>query len=226
MKQLIFTSFLIVTFCVFSFAQSEKSACPTINVIGPSSITYVDEPAFFSVELSDEAKNYKIEYEWKVERAEIAGGQGTSQIMILPKMAGGNIKATVVIKGLPKNCSNTASELAGTARPIIIEPFEEYQKLPLEDELGRLDNFMSRLSEDKDYKGFIFIITDESESIETVKKHIQVMLKHFKFREFPKDRLTFAIEKSNHRKTLLWIIPDGGKFPSCENCKIIKANDL
>ena len=226
MKHLIFTFFLIVTFCVFTFAQSEKSACPKINVIGPNSMPYVDEPTFFSVELSEEAKNHKIEYEWKVERAEIASGQGTSQITILPKMEGGNIKATVVIKGLPKNCSNTGSELAGTAPARIIDPYDEYRKLILEDELARLDSFMSRLSEEKDYRGFIFITTDENESIETIKKHIQVMVKHFKFREFPKDKLTFAIEKSNQRRTLLWVIPNGGKFPSCENCEILMGKNL
>ncbi len=227
LKQTIFTLFLIAAFCIFSFAQTEKPVCPTIKVVGPDSVLRVDETAFFSAELGGEAKNYKIEYEWKVENGEIAGGQGTSQIKVLPKEHGANLKATVAIKGLPENCSNIKSEVAGIATNICdrIE-FDNYGKIPLMDEIARLDNFMASLSQDESYKGYIHITTDKDESIEEVKEHIQLLLKHIRFREFPKEKIIFAIEKSERHSTTLRIITEDMEITVCENCEIIKGKDL
>ena len=226
MKQISFTFILIFTFCVFSFAQNEKSLCPAIKLIGPDSILQIDKPAFFTVELSEEAKNFKVEYEWTVERGEIAGGQGTSQITVLPKIEGGNLKATIKIKGLPENCANTESDLIAIEVPPIGDPVKNYKKIPLEDEYVRLDSFMISLANDQSSDGVIHIMTDKDESINTVKKHIRLMMKHFKFRKFPKERIIFLIEKSVERRTLLWIVPEGAKYPNCENCEILKGKSL
>ncbi|HEX8637721.1 MAG TPA: hypothetical protein VF692_06650 [Pyrinomonadaceae bacterium] len=226
MKQISFTFILILAFCVFSFAQNEKSPCPTIKLIGPSFVLRVDEPALFTVELSAEAKIFKIEYQWSVERGEIAGGQGTTQISVLPKIEGANLKATIKIKGLPENCSDTESELAGIAQLPIIEPFDDYGKISLKDEYARLDAYITRLSEDKSYKGYIHIFTDKNKSNDAIKKRIRLLLKHIKFRNFPKDRLTFAIEKSGGHMTLLYIFWADSKFPACKNCEILKGKDL
>lgn len=226
MKQIFFTFILILTFCVFSFAQNEKSACPTIKVIGPSSITIVNEPAFFTVELGDEAKKFNVQYEWNVERGEIAGGQGTSQISVLPKIEGANLKATIKIKGLPENCSNTESELAGISQKIPECPADNYGKIPLEDELARLDSLMANLMQDSESQAFIILYRDESESFDQTKKHIQKLINHMKFRKFPKERITFALNKTDFYSTVVYIMLDKTKTPECIDCKIIKFNDL
>lgn len=226
MKQISFTFILVLAFYIPFLAQNDKSDCPTIKLNGFDSVLIVDEPAFFAVELSEEAKNFKVEYQWTVERGEITGGQGTSQIAVLPKIEGGNLKATIKIKGLPENCFNTESELVGIAMPPIGEPLDDYEKLSLEEEYARLDAFITNLLNDKSSEGVIYISTDKDESIEAVKKHIQLIIKHFKFRKFPKDRIIFTIEKSVQRRTLLWIVPEGAKHPSCENCEILKGKNL
>ena len=222
MKQTTFTFILILTFCVFSFAQNEKSLCPKIKLTAPDSMLRVDEPAFFTVELSEEAKNFKVEYQWTVERGEIAGGQGTSQITVLPKIDGANLKATVKIKNLPENCSDTESELTGIAHKIPECPADSYGKIPLEDELARLDSSMANLMGSPETQAFIILYRDQTESAEQTKKHIQKLIKHIKFREFPKERITFALNKTDFYSTVIYIMLYKTKTPVCENCEIIK----
>jgi hypothetical protein len=52
------------------------------------------------------------------------------------------------------------------------------------------------------------------------------MMNYFKFREFPKERVIFVIERSNERRTTLWSLPKDFKFQICENCEILKGADL
>ena len=105
-------------------------------------------------------------------------------------------------------------------------PFDEYDKIEWSDELARLDSFFIRLQEDSDSEGFVWMMIDEKESLESAKKHIARLVKHIKFRKAAKDKIIFAIEKSNYHRTRLIIVPDGAELPGCENCEIIKGKDF
>lgn len=230
MKLFLVASILVLLCSISVFAQNEKSPCPAIKVIG-GGMVQVNEPMNFSANLGDEAKNLKIEYQWTVSRGEISGGQGTSSIIVDTTGVPGasNITATVKIKGLPENCANTASETGSIAQEIILEPCDSYGKLPLYDELSRLDAFFVRLIDNPNYKGFIYITFEKKETFKQTLKRVKIIMTHVKFRKFPAERLVFAINKSENFKihlTILWCLPEGTKYPACENCEVIQGKDL
>jgi hypothetical protein len=227
MKQISFTFILILAFCVFSFAQDEIKDCPKIKIIAPESMMNLDEPIYFSVELKTELEKLNSKYDWQIINANIVEGLGTSKIKIKPNSDGIEVTATVTITGLPNQCKNTASEFVNIT-PAIKDLLEtdEYGKLSRKDELARLDNFSARLFIVEDFQGIIHIRTGKNESNKSIKKHIRFMMNYFKFREFPKERVIFVIEKSNERRTTLWSLPKDFKFQICENCEILKGADL
>ncbi len=227
MKQIFFTFILIFTFCVFSFAQNEIKDCPKIKIIAPESMMNLDDPIYFSVEPKAELEKSNSKYEWQIVNGKIIEGQQTSKIKIKSDSAGIKVDVTVKITGLPDQCVNTASEFANIIPPIIdFLSFDEYGKLSRREEQARLDSFLIRLFIAEDFQGVIHMRTDKNESNKSVKKRVQFMMKYFKFREFPKERVIFAVEKSNERRTTLWIFPKDFRFNLCENCEILKGTDL
>jgi hypothetical protein len=131
MKQIIFSSILILVFGVSALAQNEKLSCPAIKVIG-GGVVWAGEPMTFTSELNNKAK-FNLEYEWTVSNGTIAGGMGTPSIVVdttglAPTT---NITATVKIKGLPENCANTASEAGSIGGCGLIAASDEYGKLSL-----------------------------------------------------------------------------------------------
>lgn len=227
MKHLIFTSILIITFCVFSFAQIKTSSCPIVKIVAPESVVNLGDPILFSVQLNEKLNNLKIEPEWKVLSGDIIQGQGTSQIKVKPEIGAEKVTADVKIKGFPENCENYASKFVNIIPAIIdIFPIYEYGKLSRNEERARLDVFLTSLLADENFQGIIHIRTNKNESNKVIKTYIQFMIKHFKFRKFPKERIIFAVEKSNERKTMLWNMPKDFKFQICEDCEILKGADL
>lgn len=230
MKQISYTFILILTFCVFSFAQNEKTDCPKIIIIAPESMMDLDEPIYFSVEPKTELETLNSKYEWQVINGDIVEGIATSKIKIKPKFAGIKVDVSIEITGLPNQCKNTASEFVNITPPIIdFFPIDEYEKLSRNDERARLDAFLSNILATEDFQGIIHIRTDTNESNKSIKKYIEFMMKHFKFREFPKERIIFAVEKSDQRRTTLWSMPKDFKFQiceKCEKCEILKGAEV
>jgi hypothetical protein len=226
MKQLTYTSILIFVFFLLSFAQDGKNDCPKIKIDAPEGMMNLYEPIFFSVELNEEFKKLKIEYEWNVLSGKVEQGQRTSRIKVLPETAGIQVTANVKIKGLPENCENTASEFVNIT-PAIEDYFpNEYGKIPFKEELARLDELIVIIANTPGFQGFIKISISEKASVVETKKHIRKLLKYIKYRGFSKERFIFAIKKTNYHKTELQAFPEGTKFPDCENCEIIKGKNL
>ena len=227
MKQISFTFILIFTFCVFSFAQNEPKDCPKIKIIAPESMMNLDEPIYFSVEPIAELEKLNSKYNWQIINADIVDGLGTSKIKIKPISTGIKVDVSIEISGLPNQCKNTASEFVNISPPIIdVFPEDEYTKLSRNDERARLDVFLTILSAEENFQGIIHILTDKNASSKSIRKHIRFMMNHFKFRQFPKERIIFAVEKSDKRKIRLWSMPKEFEFQICQNCEILKGTDL
>src|ERR1044072_7128731 len=115
MKQLIFISILILTFCSSAFPQMENSSCAKIEVTGGGQVrTGTDMP--FTANVTGITNTPYLEYEWNISAGTISSGLGTPSIVIdttgLPN--GMKIKAVVKIKGLGENCPDTASGTGST----------------------------------------------------------------------------------------------------------------
>lgn len=226
MKQLILTTFLIIIFCIFSFAQTETSSCPTIKINAPEGMINIGIPILFSVEQNKLLQNFNAKYKWEVTGGKLLDGQGTSRINVISEIPGETVKVKVIIQGLPENCAYTGTEFVNIIPQHDYFPVAEFGKIPLKEELAILDILIVIITNAPQSKGYIKISIDKKESIAETKKHIRKLLKHIKYRGFSKNHFIFATKKTNYHKTEYHNLPEGSKFPDCENCEILKGGDL
>ncbi len=81
-KQIIFTTILILVFSFSVFAQNENSPCPKIDVSGGSGVVKTGELMTFTVNTIGETVNLNLEYEWTISQGTIVEGQGTPVINV------------------------------------------------------------------------------------------------------------------------------------------------
>jgi hypothetical protein len=227
MKQITLLSIFILAFSSLSFAQVQRVVCPAIKITAPESRIKYDEPLFFSVEINEEFKKLNLEYKWEVTSGIIEYGQGTFKIKVLPKNDVIEVTAIVKIKGLPEDCLNIVSEFAYITPRIkdYLQP-DEYGKTSLKDEFARLDQLIVRVANAPGYQGFIEISIGKNESVAKTKNHIRKLIKYIEYRSFSKKQFVFAIRKTSFHKTALHLFPEGSNFSDCEDCIILKGEDL
>jgi hypothetical protein len=228
MKTLLSITIFFLILCCSAFAQTNNQNCPNIEIISPTSAVQEGETISFSASFGGDVHNYDVKYKWTIDKGTLIDGQYTNFIQVATDGLNGEIiTATFEIEGLPSHCKNKFSDVAVVAERISCGfSLDEYDKIPLSEELARLDNFLISLQEDSDSKGFVWMTIDQNESVENAKKHIKRLVQHIKYRKAKKEKITFAIEKSDQRRTRLMIIPDDAEFPNCEKCEMIKGSDI
>lgn len=228
MKKILSTIIFVLLFCLSGFAQNTNSQCPTITILGPSSVVQPDEIMFFTATINGEVKNYKTKYKWTVDKGTIIEGQGTTVIRVSTEgLSDTTVTANFEIEGLPKDCINNDSETGVIVGLPIGEPYDTYGKLSIYDELARFDSFLLAIyGNGSEYYGFIVIYIKEKEISALTKKRLKMLAENLDRRKFSRERIIFAIGKSGKDYTYLWIVPPGAELPKCEGCKIIKGSDL
>lgn len=227
MKQKLSLLIFTFLFCLSVFGQTENQPCPNLEIVEQTAPVRTGEILFFSASVGSEVKNYDYKYKWSVDKGTISEGQGTTVIQVETEgLSNTTITAAFEIEGLPNSCKSKVSKVGIVVGGGCVFPVDDYGRLTLWDELQRIDAFLINLLQDSDSTGFIWISTDKKESVESVKKHIEKLLKHIKFRKFAKERIIFGVEKSDDHRTRFYIIPRGAELPGCENCEIIKGRDL
>jgi hypothetical protein len=133
------------------------STCPTISVTGPRGLVLEGDWMDFTGSVSG-SHPPNLSYQWTVwydrrllpRESRIVRGQGTLRLDVrAPRRVGSiamNITAMLMVRGLPSNCPNTASETA----PFVIdkspELIDEYKgRLSPADEARHLDNCVVQL---------------------------------------------------------------------------------
>ena len=222
MRNILFAFITTLILSISSFAQSETKNCPAIKMTSPAGVTTPGETMAFSVKVEDEKDVSNLKYEWAVLIGTIVEGQGTSTLKIATtrEMSGANITAKVTIQGLPDKCLNELSEVSSVASMPIVDPFENYEKVSWNIEASQLDVLFYELMKSPETIAFIRIMTSESRG---AKNRIKKIVKYANFREFPKRRLFFVIDKYNGQRTIIIISKE---LPECENCEIIKGEDV
>lgn len=211
MKNLFAASILILMFCIVSFAQTNQTLpCPKIDVIGPAGIIEPGDVATFTATLGDE-KNYSIFYVWTVTGGTIVEGQNTAVIKVsIPfEVAGKSLSATVEVKGLPENCVSYSSEApvisTGCRLPIDID---EYEKIPVKEEKGRLTNVASVLKNQPEMAVLFIIRVPKTEKYQSIKNRVSNISDYLtQVLKIPKERFGFVFSEDKFQSTRIQAIP-------------------
>jgi hypothetical protein len=220
MRRVIPILIVIVIASVSLFGRTAK--CPKLTIIGPAGISNPGDRITFLLEIVGGVPS-DLSIKWTVERAEIVEGQGTPG-QVISKLFGVNVKVVANVDGLPESCEKTASELAGTARKTIGDPFDVFVNLPNNDQRSRLDSYFFDLANYPTHAGFIVIIPGKNGKRAALKR-IKFILNHVKFRRFDKGRPVFGIEYNGGASTVLWRVPPRAEL-HCPDCEIIYGRDL
>lgn len=179
----IFLLISILSLGAFSIAAQAPTPdkCPSIEVIGPSTISSPGDTIEFKAGIKNYAHPENLSYNWLVSLGEIVKGQGTSAIQVKKPedSAGSNVTATVEIIGLPAGCENKASEtepiddrsavtqdvddgVACDGRPYTVD---EFGRIPIRSDMkARIDNFFIVFNKAPGNFGLISIHLDKNES--------------------------------------------------------------
>ncbi|HEX9961826.1 MAG TPA: hypothetical protein VGB00_12885 [Pyrinomonadaceae bacterium] len=233
MKRIIIILISILAFGAASFAQTNENPCPQIKVIGPQSLSNIDEAEQLKIEASKEIEKYKIEYLRTASRGKITKGQGMPKIELTPRFedVSNNIFVTVKLDGLPENCLDTMSHTFAVSRRAVDTPwFDRFGRLPKNDLYGRLDSFFVALLNAPTAEGLITLELDKTETRAKKIKRLNIILKHVNRRRFDKSRLKFLISEAVEEHTKLYVVPQDAKITQVlsesEIRNIIKGEDL
>jgi hypothetical protein len=225
MKKLICTLIFILCFSFFTSAQTGNSPCPEITVQGPAGLVKAGETITFTAKLDKKTSDSNLEFEWTVSQGTILDQQGTSEIRVATTedMAATNVTATVKIKGL-SHCNNEASEIA-VIQDIMTKCVFPYGKMPIQEELLRIDNYLISVFNDPGSKGYIFFEIDKNENLRDVKNRITKVFKHiFEKRKVSRSLIFYDVCYSIDTQTTFNIIPAGTNLPSVPNCEKVNID--
>lgn len=188
MKQLIFTLFLTFVFSFPAFAQAE--ICPKIEVSG-GGVVEVGASMNFTAQIRGKTENLNLKYNWTISNGRIASGQGTPSITAdTTGLARGiHITATVEVKGLPENCSATASEtgaviVIGDIFPLI----DEFGTISRDEVRARVDAFFVALNNSPEDRGYIVNYGTDRE----VSAREKLIRNYIALRKYDAARITFV----------------------------------
>ncbi|MEZ5427617.1 MAG: hypothetical protein R2747_15210 [Pyrinomonadaceae bacterium] len=226
MKQMILISILFLCFSLPAFSQT----CPEIKVHGPDGLTHFGDVITLTAVIDGQNENF--EYDWTVSAGKIISGQNTSTIQVLTEESEFErnnlsefITATLKVKGLPKNCNNEASETV-VISPICILPMkaDEYGKASIFEEYAHFQNlFETYLQRSAGSKAYVRFEIAKDEKISDVKKRLTKIFKFLDKEKFDRNLMIFDICRSEERRTVFQVIPDGAEmldFLDCDKIQI------
>jgi hypothetical protein len=139
-----------------SVAQSVSENCPVITVTSSSESVWTGTPITFKAHINAMVPTARPEFNWTVSLGVITSGQGTATITVnTDELAFRPVTATVEVKGISTSCPTTAVSTTEVINCGLILKFDEFARLPREDENARLDNFAIQVLSREDWVGYI-----------------------------------------------------------------------
>lgn len=223
MKDLLFISTLILTFCGGAFAQTNETLpCPTIDVLGPVDVTSFDEPVIFNAKVNQQAPKLNLKYSWSVQNGEIIQGQGTLTIKVLQKDFGVSLTATLEITGLPKECAVTASASAPMCECIGFFQMDEFSIAVSQIDKARLDNLTILLNNNPNANAYIVERFKKKTSRKAIAQKNKIIAGYLKGNGIETGRFVLLNALALENSTQFFIVPAGATPPTCEDCTIIE----
>ncbi len=216
------TVIVLLAVCGFVVAQDKPPIdCPKISVVEPPGITNSGENVKFKVE-PDLKEFQDLRFEWTVSPRPPDLGQGTSEISVKTDYmtVREEIKAKVVVAGLPPHCPNTAEGFAN----VVIKAYDimddQFGKIPTNDQLARIDNSLIWLRESPQLKLYILLRYKKGTQNSALNKRVKKIKDFiFEFRKVHKDSVLIISEPSDIEDTRLYRLPPGS-MEICDNCKV------
>lgn len=231
---------IVISFsCLGAYAQNNTVECPKIELFIPKQPLTPEQPVVFSLKVGNTEDKLDLRYFWVIRGGTILKGYGTTQLEFSANDEdnGSNLTVAVKVTGLPNNCPDTVSAFVPVNSLPIGEPIDSFGKLSIEKLRERLDSYLPAIQNDRaNSEGLIHLVFDKNERRRDKLTHLMNVLAFLDFRKFDKTRITFAISEGNRQATVLWIVPQGAKFPeyssasgeriSEANSQIFKAEEL
>lgn len=217
----------LVGFATFALAMEQASReCPNIKLIEPNRVTTSGDTVEFRLE--HDLQDLKgIQVEWKVSEGTIEKGQGTLAIVVRTRISPSEIHTIVAdasIKGLPNECETKYQGFAPVGA--IFDPvlLDEYGKLPIGDQKGRLDNALSELLRNSTYKGLLILFSKKGTSEKQLMTRVKFLKDHiFRYRKFTKDRIIIVSDSypSSGDAVKIYRVPSGvNALALCAGCRV------
>lgn len=215
MKKFIFIAFLFLTLSPLSFGQNLN--CPKISVTGPLAAVQSGETMTFTANMDASDIDFdKITFQWSVDKGTVIEGQGTPTIIVSTEgLVDTTITATVEVKGLTSGCVSSDSETGIVAYICILpEMFDEFGKLPGNDEKVRLDALASNLTARKEFIAYIILYHPANKkSYERKVARIRNYL--IRARGVPSEQIVFISGGFEpEERVRIFVIPKGLELPT------------
>jgi hypothetical protein len=219
MRKLLKTSILVFAFCFCAFAQTNNTLpCPTVSVTGPPGISAPNQPITFTVSIGEEAKDFKIAYNWTINAGEIVEGQGTTSVSVLRTVQGQNLTATVTVSGLPDGCNNTASETTSSCelppQPIQIDEFSESAN---HIDKNRINEIVRALQNDPTAQLYIIFKHKEKILLKTTSQKEREISNSLVKAGLAADRITAITGFGQNDSVEFFLVPAGATPPKIED---------
>jgi len=186
-----------------TYPSTDAVICPSIWLNDQGVHIDDNEPASFSASLSPKLESGFV---WKVSPGKILDGQGTGSIRVDVKGID-RLKVSVLADGISNECVRERTRLFSIGRrPVLVD---EFGRLPNSDIQARLDTFLTELSNNPSWTGYMILYGARSEP-RTLEAAVRLVTKHFYFRRFSIDRI--KIVKGgywDHGGMQIWLLPDG-----------------
>jgi hypothetical protein len=218
MKNLSFASILVLILSFAALAQTNATLpCPTISVTDVSGLPIPNEPIIYTATVGKEVENYNVKYKWTVVNGEIIERQGNLTVKVLHSNAAKGLTVKFEAVGLPKGCSNIASEtmhidFAPQASIIgeLLTPTSQIEKTELFEKLSALDD-------DPNAQLYIIFRYKKNTSQKIIKRTEQNLFDSLIKAGIPKDRITFVKDSATDESIRFWIVPAGAENPRINN---------
>lgn len=211
MRQNIFAISLF-TFAIIAYGQDPKTGCATVTLIAPD-YSY----PWNSVRISAEVGKAPIKGDWlvvkenfrskKIETGKIKGAEFV-EVNAWQTNDSGSITAVISIPPSP-NCGNertAAVSVTLTENPGTPWLIDEFGKLSLSDEKGRLDNIAASMQERPEHELLIFLNFGKSDT--GAHKMLRRYVAHLSgLRKLPIHRITFLLENTDYFSSKFQSVP-------------------
>lgn len=205
----------ITLFGTAIFAQND-SGCPTLSIIGPTSVIEPGENGTFSASLEGNYDKKRVQYKWSVDVGKIIEGQGTSLITI--STVGLNdttITAGVEVSGLP--CGNlTEYEMMFNDPPPRITIVDGFTKVSNSVISEKVKNLTDKINNEP--SATAYIITCGS-SIE-ISSREKLINEYIKIQKITPNKFVFLSNSDGKElRTIFYLVPPGATppFPDCKD---------
>jgi hypothetical protein len=196
-------------------APQVQIKCPTISVTAPAGISVPGEIIYFNATISASPDSY-TNLTWSVSDGEIITGQNTPTLGVrMPKMP--PVRAKVNIRGLAKDCPDSASEVYDFAVDPGPENLGEVPIAALTIKRLLLNKIKKAMAAHPNAQLFIAVQFSKGaseKSMEAQRRRITAILTSEKFEAA---RITLVTAANGNRRVEFWLIRPGADNPAIDN---------